>query len=74
LVARNRLISGLCKSVIIVETARDGGAMHAARRAEKQGKKVFALDIPASGNQELLQNGATPLSIHEDYANFLTSS
>ena len=39
LVARNRIISGLCEAMIVVETAVDGGAMHAARRAADQGRR-----------------------------------
>lgn len=62
LVARNRLISGLSQAVIIVETSLDGGAMHAARRAIDQGRIVFAVDLPASGNRWLLEHGARPIS------------
>jgi DNA processing protein len=58
LVARNRLISGLCEAVIIVETELDGGAMHAARRAREQGRRVCTLDLPASGNRALINEGA----------------
>jgi DNA processing protein len=61
LVARNRLISGLCDTVIVVETGADGGAMHAARWAAAQGRRVVAWDSPASGNQQLLANGARRL-------------
>ncbi len=58
LVARNRIISGLCEALIVVETEIDGGAMHAARRAFDQGRHVYTLDVPASGNQALLEAGA----------------
>ncbi len=58
LVARNRLISGLCEAVIVVETESDGGAMHAARRAREQGRRVCTLDLPASGNRALIDEGA----------------
>lgn len=63
LVARNRLITGLAThGVIVVETEADGGAMHAARRAREQGRALYALDLPASGNRALIQNGdAIPL-------------
>lgn len=57
LVARNRLISGLADSVIIVETAVDGGAMHAARAAYKQGRTLIAVDNAASGNRKLIDEG-----------------
>lgn len=62
LVARNRLISGLSDSVIVVETQVDGGAMYAARAAQAQGRRLFALGLPASGNQALIQAGAQALS------------
>lgn len=62
LVARNRLISGLSKAVVIAQTEVDGGAMHAARRAIAQNVPVFVFDIPASGNQALLSDGAIPLA------------
>jgi DNA processing protein len=59
LVARNRLISGLSAAVIVVETSVDGGAMHAARFANMQGRQVYAVDNGASGNRALIENGAT---------------
>lgn len=46
LVARNRIISGLCDAVVIVQTDADGGALHAARFAQTQGRKVYAIDDP----------------------------
>jgi DNA processing protein len=61
LVARNRIITGLCDSVIVVETQVDGGAMHAARFAKLQRKTLYAVDNNASGNRMLLQNGALPV-------------
>ncbi len=63
LVARNRLISAMSDAVIIVETAVDGGAMHAARRARAQGRKVYAVDNAASGNRALIAEGAVPLRV-----------
>lgn len=68
LVARNRIITGLCQGVIVVETAVDGGAMHAARFAKMQGVPVYAVDNAASGNQALLADGAQPIS--EDFSDF----
>lgn len=63
LVARNRLISALSDIVIVVETTDDGGAMHAARAARKQGRRVLAVDNTASGNRALLDAGeADPLA------------
>lgn len=58
LVARNRIISGWCERVIVVETEEDGGAMHAAKRAREQGRPISTLDLPLSGNQKLIRDGA----------------
>ncbi len=58
LVARNRIISGLCRAVIVVQTSVEGGAMHAARRAADQGRRVYTLDLPDSGNRALIDSGA----------------
>jgi DNA processing protein len=63
LVARNRIISGLCDRLIVVETTVDGGAMYAARRAVEQGREVYTLDLGASGNRALIAEGARPLSL-----------
>ncbi len=62
LVARNRIISGLCEGIIIVETSVDGGAMHAARFAQIQEKRLFVVDNEASGNLQLISQGAIALS------------
>ena len=62
LVARNRIISGLSRTVIVVQTEADGGAMYAARAAFAQGRNVYAIDLPYSGNQQLIREGAIPLS------------
>jgi DNA processing protein len=58
LVARNRIISGLCEAVIVVQTEIDGGAMHAVQRALDQGRRVYTLDSEASGNRALIEAGA----------------
>jgi len=58
LVARNRLISALADTVIVVQSNDDGGAMYAARAARKQGRRVLAVDNAASGNRALLDVGA----------------
>ena len=62
LVARNRIISGLCEAVIVVETESDGGAMHAARRAVEQGRRVYTLESEATGNRALIEAGAVVIT------------
>lgn len=64
LVARNRIISGLSDALIVVETAIDGGAMHAARFASTQGRPIFAVESQASGNQALISAGATAIPMN----------
>jgi DNA processing protein len=64
--ARNRIIAGLVKGVIVVEAAERSGALITAGFAAEQGKEVFA--IPADitrktgeGTNRLIQDGAHPL-------------
>ncbi len=59
--ARNRIISGLSESIIVVEAQLKSGALVTARMALDQGKDVFA--VPGSpGCDYLLDNGAGILS------------
>ena len=62
LVARNRIISGLCAALIVVQTEADGGAMHAAQRALEQGRRVYTLESSASGNRALIESGANVIT------------
>ena len=69
--ARNRLISGLARAVVIVEAAARSGALITASHAAEQGRPVFAvpgpLDSPASaGTHALLRQGAILLRGIED--------
>lgn len=41
LIARNRMITGLSAGVMVVQSNRDGGAMHAARFAVAQGRTLY---------------------------------
>jgi DNA processing protein len=63
LVARNRIITGLSQTVVIVETAEDGGAMHAARLARVQERGLFAVDFPVSGNRALIASGVRAIPV-----------
>lgn len=42
-IARNRLVAGISKGVIIVEGAKDSGSLTTARIAAEQGKDVYAV-------------------------------
>jgi DNA processing protein len=63
-VRRNRIISGLCSAIVVVESDADGGAMITAKFAGEQGRTVCAVpgrvDQPASvGCHQLIRDGAT---------------
>ncbi len=73
---RNRLISGLSMGVLVVEAARNSGALITVDFAVQQGRDVFALPAPvdsinAFGVNELIKEGAqlvsSPEEIIEEY-------
>jgi len=57
LMARDRVISGLSKAVIVVEAGKYSGSLDTAAKAQKQGRLLYS--IPGSlGTDELIENGA----------------
>ncbi|MCD4686915.1 MAG: DNA-protecting protein DprA [Anaerolineae bacterium] len=61
LVARNRLISGLSRAVVVVETGVQGGSMHTVRFARAQGIPLCVVAHSAGGNRQLGAEGAYEL-------------
>ncbi len=62
--ARNRIISGLCHGVVIVEATQNSGALITARHATAQKRFVFAVPGPvdssaSAGPLHLIREGAT---------------
>ena len=79
-VERNRIISGISRCIIAVESGPEGGSVHQARIAKAQGRKVFVVK-PKKGNKRafegfklLVGEGATPIDSVKPVAEYLRSS
>lgn len=69
--ARNRIISGLCAAVVVVEAAAQSGTLITVDQAQDQGREVMA--VPGSivgklseGTNKLIKEGALPVTSYED--------
>lgn len=70
-IARNRLVSGLCQAVLIIEATEKSGTLHTAAFALDQGRDVLVvpgnITSPQSqGTNRLIKTGATPVTSAED--------
>ena len=77
--SRNRLISGLCSAVIIVEAASKSGSLITARDALDQGREVLAVpghpfDARAAGCNMLLRDGAVLVRSVDDVVQVLNAA
>ena len=73
--ARNRIISGLTRGVLIVSATKKSGTMITARRALEQDRDVFAVPgnpmLPTSeGPNSLIKDGAVPTTCGQDIIDF----
>jgi DNA processing protein len=62
LVKRNRIISGLCRGIMLIQSGREDGALHTARFADAQRRDVAvwdpaALSVESAGAAELVSRG-----------------
>ncbi len=74
--ARNRIISGLARAVVVVEAASKSGSLITARNALDQGREVLAVpghpfDARASGCNMLIRDGAVLVRTAADVLDIL---
>lgn len=70
---RNRIVSGMCQALVVVESDLNGGSMISARFAAEQDRTVFAIpgridQATSRGCHQLIREGAILLSKPSDVA------
>lgn len=68
---RNRIVSGLCDGVLVIESDEKGGSMITARFAGEQGRQVYAIpgridQSTSRGCHQLIKDGAILTTCVED--------
>ena len=76
---RNRIISGLSLGIVVVEAAKNSGALITANLAADQGRDVFAIpgkisSATSSGTNELIKDGARLIQSVDDIMQELSIS
>ncbi|MDD5528481.1 MAG: DNA-processing protein DprA [bacterium] len=74
--ARNRIISGLSKAIVVIEASLKSGVFSTVEWALKQGKEVFAVpgnitSENSKGTNKLIKDGAIPVTSAKDVLEYL---
>lgn len=69
--ARNRIVSGMCLGIVIIECPISSGALNTAKHALEQGREVFVFPGPVNhpnyrGSHLLIRNGARLVTSAKD--------